>query len=380
MKLLTLTTLTLASAAPALHAADAPTAAAPHDDFPPVNPPYLAAYRWGAANKNGGAKANEAYAQWLGWPVVWAEDFEPNEQWDDNIEGGGWQLGEWSAWKKAVPGRRLVLSVPLLPGGWDLSGPKSGTGAHQKVSLAAGANGDYNIHFQHLAEHLVKYGLDDSILRLGWEFNGGWYTWRASTDADSFAGYWQQIVKTMRAVPGAEKLKFCWNPALGWQQLPSEKVWPGDDSVDYVGLDIYDDSWAKDTYPLPADATPEEVQARREKVWNQVLLNGDHGLRSWQKFAAQHHKPFTLPEWGVDKRADTHGGLDNDFFVTQIHRFITDPANNVYFTCYFDVQAGDGHHQLSPGLSGTEVTEFPRSAAVFKQLFSGPAATPSTAP
>ena len=59
--------------------------------FPKQAAPYLAAYRWGAANANGGAGANEAYAKWLGRPVVWAEDFEPTEHWADNIEGGGWQ-------------------------------------------------------------------------------------------------------------------------------------------------------------------------------------------------------------------------------------------------------------------------------------------------
>jgi len=27
---------------------------------------------------------------------------------------------------------------------------------------------------------MVKHKLADTILRLGWEFNGGWFTWRAS--------------------------------------------------------------------------------------------------------------------------------------------------------------------------------------------------------
>ena len=140
--------------------------------------PYLAAYRWGAANKNGGAAANEAFARWLNRPVVWAEDFEPTERWD-SLEGGDWQLGEWSRWKKAVAGRRLILSVPLLPGSWDRSGPRQGESVGKPVSLAAGARGDYNTRFKKLAVNLVHYRLADSVLRLGWEFNGGWYTWRA---------------------------------------------------------------------------------------------------------------------------------------------------------------------------------------------------------
>jgi len=330
--------------------------------------PYLAAYRWGAANSHGGAKANEAYAKWLGQPVVWAEDFEPIEQWDNNIEGGSWQLPEWQAWKAAVPGRRLILSVPLLPGGWDRGGPKRGDDVGP-VSWTAAANGDYNIHFQHLAENLVKYNLGDSVLRLGWEFNGGWYTWRASDNPKAFATYWQNIVTTMRAVPGAQNLQFCFNPALGWLQFPADQAYPGDQYVDIIGLDIYDDSWAQGTYPIPVDATPDQISAIRQKVWDEQLYGGNKGLKYWRDFAVSHHKLFALPEWGVDNRGDKHSGGDSPFFIQKIHDFITDPANNVYFACYFDVQAGDGHHQLSTGINGTDTVEFPNAAAEFLKLF-----------
>lgn len=347
-------------------------AAKPAAGFPISGAPYIAAYRWGAANKNGGAAANEAFARWLNLPVVWAEDFEPTERWD-SIEGGGWQLGEWSKWKKALPGRRLVLSVPLLPGPWDLSGPKQGDEVNQPVSLEAGARGQYNPRFKKLAENLVAYGLDDSILRLGWEFTGGWYAWRAGDRPEAYAAYWREIVKTMRAVPGAERLQFCWNPALGWVGYPPEKAWPGNEFVDIVGLDVYDDSWMKGTYPWPANTTPQEVDARRRLVWDKVILNGPGGLVFWRDFSARHKKPFSIPEWGVNNREDTHSGRDNAFFVEQMHKYIAEPANNVYFHCYFDVQAGDGHHQLSPGLAGTEKTEFPEAAAKFRALFGGAA-------
>ncbi len=50
------------------------------------------------------------------------------------------------------------------------------------------------------------------------------------------------------------------------------------------------------------------------------------------------------------------------------HRFINDPTNRFFLHGCFDVQAGDGHHQLSPGLSGTGTNEFPRSAEKFKEL------------
>ena len=330
--------------------------------------PQVGVYRWANSATN-----IDAFAGWLGWPVVWAEAFVGNETWD-NVAWPVWWLEGWSKWTQEKPGRRLILSIPLLPGPWDGSGPKNGSARGERVSLEDGAAGQYNHLFKTLAENLVKHRLNDTILRLGWEFNGGWYTWRAKGKEQAFAGYWRQIVKTMRAVPGTENLQFCWNPTLGYQQFPSEKAWPGDDFVDFVGVDVYDETWMKDTYPWPASASATEIEARRKKVWNDAILRGDHGLAFWSKFAREHRKPLTIPEWGVNNRVDPkeqHGGLDNVFFIEQMHRFIMDPANNVAFHCYFDVQAPDGHHQLSPGASGTEKTEFPLAAAKFKELFGG---------
>lgn len=344
-------------------------AAGAPDDLPPAaQEPHMGVYRWGAANRSGGAKANEAFARWLGLPSVWAEDFPPTEKWD-HLEGQGWQLGEWSHWKTNGPSRRLIFSVPMLPGPWNRKGPASGTAAGKPVSLACGAKGEYNEHFRRLAERLIKYGLGDSILRIGWEWNGGWYAWRARDDPASYAAYWRQIVSTMRSVHGAENLRFCWNPTICWTGFPVEQAWPGDEFVDLVGLDVYDQSYAKNTYPWPTNASPAEIMAVQQLTWEEVILNGDKGLAFWKAFAERHGKLFCIPEWGVHCPRDKHGGGDNPYFVEQMHRFIHNPSNHIFFHCYFDVQAVDGHHQLSPGLSGAETNEFPRSAAVFRELF-----------
>ena len=121
------------------------------------------------------------------------------------------------------------------------------------------------------------------------------------------------------------------------KQFPADQAWPGDEYVDIIGLDLYDESWAKDTYPFPADATSEEVEKRQRKTWNDVLLKGDHGIVFWKKFAEAHHKPLAFPEWGVAARPDKHGGMDDPYFIEQMSRFILDPANQVAFHCYFDV-------------------------------------------
>ena len=333
--------------------------------------PFLSAYRWDVGGLAKGE--HDAFAAWLNRTSVWPESHQPKETWD-NIEGAKWQLKPWSEWMRAHPGNRFILSVSLLAGPWNGSGPKTGIAAGVPVSLEEGAKGAYNEHYRKLAENLVRYGLGDAILRPGWEFNGGWMPWRVDNQkkAEAFVGYWRQIVTTMRAVPGAEKLHFNFNPNIGYLAYPADKSWPGDEYADSIGLDYYDDGYLPNTYPWPADATDDEIATRRKKVWD-YYLNSSYGLLWWKKFAAAHVKPLSFPEWGVNQKPDGHGGMDSVYYVEQMHAFITDPANNVLFHCYFDVNAGDGHHQLSPGV-GNKETQFPKAAARFKELFGLPKA------
>jgi len=326
---------------------------------PATGRPLLGVYTWGAGGLGKGYQ--DQFTDWLNQPIDLALDFQPLNSWSA-IEGEIGQLRAWSKWVQASPGRQLVLSVQLLP---------TASGKDTPASLEEGARGTYNEHFRRLAENLVKFGLDRSILRLGWEFNGVWYNYRAFKKEDAFAEYWRQIVKTMRDVPGADKLTFCWNPSNTILQSDARLCWPGDAYVDFVGVDVYDQSWLPDTYPIPQDASPDEQQKRRELAWMNWNFSAQHGgLEMWSAFARKHHKPLAIPEWGVCARKDGHGGGDDVYFVEQMYKFIADPANNVAFQCYFNVNAPDGAHQLTPknGLP----TQFPDSAKRFKELFGKP--------
>lgn len=356
----------LAAWAAALPAAESAPAKAPAAKVDPA----MAVYRWPLGTEN-----VDAVATWLGRPTLWAEDFIGPESWN-NIAWPVWWLEGWSKWQHAKPGRRLILGLPILAGPPDRTGPTQGTvELGVPVSLEKGAAGDYNHHFRQLAENMVKHKMTDTILRPGWEFNGGWYAWAAKGKEKLFAEYWRQIVKTMRAVPGTEGLKFAWNPTLGEQDFPAELAWPGDDYVDYVGLDVYDETWSQDTYPWPVGASDEVIAARHRKVWAEWTYGSARGLKFWRDFAVAHGKPLVIPEWGVKKQntpgEEQHGGLDDPYFVEQMHAFITNPDNHVYFHCYFDVNCDPpaGLHQLSPGLKGDEKTLFPKSAAKFRELF-----------
>ena len=112
------------------------------------------------------------------------------------------------------------------------------------------------MYFVTLAQTLVNGGEANAYLRLGFEFDGAWMAWAATTPSAeaSFAAYFQQIVTAMRAVPG-ENFRFVWNPdaaAFTQSGYSVAAAYPGNAYVDVIGLDAYDQSWA--TPQTPANA------------------------------------------------------------------------------------------------------------------------------
>jgi hypothetical protein len=233
-------------------------------------------------------------------------------------------------------GYQLVLGVPMIP---TRAGRPMGT-------LAAGAAGAYDGEFATLARTLVHYGEGNAILRLGWEFNGTWYPWSVTnqTDATNFAVYYRKIVTTMRSVSGAS-FRYVWNPTSGPEPESAQNAYPGDAYVDYVGLDLYDQVWG-----IPLDPT---------LAWPRYVTEAN-GLQWLSSFAATHHKPEVIPEWGVTIRSDGHGLGDDSLFVAKMAKWIS--THDVAFTSYFDVDAPDGQHDLLDG-------SFSRSLAVFERSF-----------
>lgn len=304
--------------------------------------PMLGVYR-GARNLAGA----DDFERWLGRDVGVQLDFLPGGSWKD-IEGSSWQLRHWSASE-----RTLVLTVPMLPGPRD----RSHDGG---VSLRDCSAGAYDIHWTRLADNLVAHRLGDSILRVGHEFNADWYAWRAAGQEADYAGCFRRVVRSMRKVPGSA-FAFNWNPALGRLDADPLLAYPGDSYVDTIGIDVYDQSWAPATYPIPAGASARDVLGRHQRTWSEVL-QGDLGLEFWSRFAHSRDKRLSIPEWGLTRRDDGHGGGDNPYFVEQMHRFVSDRRNGVAYFIYFDHDARDGEHRLTGG-------RFRRAASTFRACF-----------
>lgn len=172
---------------------------------------------------------------------------------------------------------------------------------------------------------------EGTIVRLGWEMNGKWYRgksrrWSTSGRDGRYANKFREIVVAMREANPT--LRFCWNPTLGQQwpqgeQFDPEAAWPGDEYVDIVGIDVYDNRWAPHQ---------DDEHAR----WSH-LRDQEHGLNFWVGFAAQHGKPLCLPEYATE--------LDSAVFVENMVAYAIE--HSFEFAVYWDFNAGDVNSSLA---------------------------------
>jgi hypothetical protein len=243
---------------------------------------------------------------------------------DGAAGAGGWRSS----------GYRLVLGVPIIP---------DGTGG----TLAGGAAGAYDSYFVTLAQNLLNAGEADAVLRLGWEFNGGWYNWsvRNSTDAANFAAFFRNIVNAMRSVPG-QAFQFVWNPnGDGPTNYTPDQAYPGSAYVDYIGSDMYDNCWCSPFTPQAAWASQ---------------LSHPWGLNWLASFAARQGRPVAFPEWGLSRRSDGHGMGDDPYFIDQFAAWIT--QSDVAWTSYFNADPSGQSDAITDG-------SFPLALAAFQRDF-----------
>ncbi len=280
-----------------------------------------------------------SFEQRLSRNLARGHDYLNKSSWSAMVDVG-WMANRW---KNAGYANKMVFTVPMLPD----------TVAKGYGPLASGAAGEFNSHFRTLAQRLVSHGLGRAVLRIGPEFNGDWFRWtmNVTNGAADFAAYWREIVRTMRAVPGAH-FKFDWaaNAGSKWigpgQQLEAADAWPGVDYVDYVGLDVYDQSWG---------AWAADPAAR----WNE-FVNQHNGMAWHAAFAAAKGKPMTFPEWGLVDRPDGHGGGDNPYFLEKMHYWIA--THNVAYHLYFEDSDPNAQYAVFSG-------RFPAAARTFVRLF-----------
>ena len=156
----------------------------------------------------------------------------------------------------------------------------------------------------------------------------------------------------MRSVPGAHFL-FDWCVNAGYRNVPLSSFYPGDDVVNIIGVDTYDNN----------ALNPKQVS------WN-AIYNEPDGLGAVLAFAKANGKPFSIPEWGlVPSQMPGGGGGDDPAYIDGIASVVAN--NNVAYQSYFD------------GLQeGPQFFNSPSSIAAYRVHFgaNGDAVDPSVRP
>jgi len=265
-------------------------------------------------------------ATWSDWVSPWFTSNPPPDS-------------QWAHWVQAAPGaRRLIIGQAMIPSGQMPSNWR-----------ALGAVGAYDGYIRTLGRNLVQAGLGSSVIDLGPEANGTWNVDNAGqTDVDfsQWRTYWARFARVMKSVPGAD-FTFDWDLNSAVRSIPLAKIYPGDQAVDLIGVDVYDTA----TPALPAAPSPSRWQA---------IAAQPGGVLAILAFAKRHAKPFSVPEWGLVSFAGKGGG-DDPTFVASIAALVRN--NTVAFQSYFD----------HPGIGGTlAIQKNPRAFAIYKKSFGGP--------
>ncbi|MEU3725957.1 glycosyl hydrolase [Streptomyces sp. NPDC031705] len=284
-----------------------------------------------------GVDMMQGLSRWLGGTDLRAgHTYLPGDTWA-NIEGEPASLDSWARWRKQRSDRLFVLNVPMLAGNED--------GApDDRVAelLRAGAHGAYDGHFRRLAERLVSLGVPDTVIVLGWEMNGFNYTHRCRPDPASWKQYWRRIVGAMRSVEG-QRFRFDFAPNRGPDAIAWTTCYPGDDVVDIIGMDSYDQP--------PGNTFAEYVDQ-------------PHGLRAQVDFARAHGKRISYPEWGLFRNGDNAEYMRDMLEWIAAHKplyhSITDYCPHGVWQCEENPQAAQVFRELLSQHRGGRRASLPR--------------------
>ncbi|MFG2458196.1 glycoside hydrolase family 26 protein [Streptomyces sp. NPDC048523] len=302
-------------------------------------------------------------SQWLGGAELRVgHTYLPGDRWT-NIEGRHGFLDVWADWRTRQADRMLVLNVPMME-----RNEENVSDAEVRQLLRRAADGAFDRHFRALAERLVELKVPDTIVVLGWEMNGTTYTHRCGPDPEAWKTYWKRIVTTMRAVPG-QKFRFDFAPSRGRDAVPWTECYPGDDTVDIIGMDSYDQ---------PTGLSFDEQ------------VKEPYGLQAQVDFAKAHGKPISYPEWGLFRNGDNSAYMRSMLAWMDVHKplynTLTDycphgvwqcadnpRSSQVYRSVLFGRTDDPTPQPTEPGGSTTPTTPVTPSAPVTP---TAPAATP----
>ena len=248
----------------------------------------------------------------------------------------------------------LVEAVPLAFGGI-IDANTAGGQALARGYLTATVNGTNDSLFRQAAVMIRDGGFPDAILRLGWEFDGGWYPWSSNGNCALWQTAFRHVHDVFTSV--SPNFRFDWTGNSTSLKLQASCAYPGDAYVDIIGLDNYDMGLA-----APYNSATHTWADPNTAFTTAITPN----LTFQRDFAIAHGKQVSFPEWGLFS-GDGHilGGGDNPTYIQRMHDWMaalpaTGPGSLAY-QAYFNYDDGS--------VAKFNLKNFPTSQALYRSLF-----------
>jgi len=153
--------------------------------------------------------------------------------------GGAWN-NFYPQWVDAVASHGSVPMITWMSDDYTIAGypnPRvEGAYSNQRIT-----SGGFDAFIRDWADGLKATGRL-VLLRLDHEMNGNWYAWAPGINGNTPASYvamWRHVHDVF-VEEGATNVRWVWSPNVDYPgAMPFEAMYPGDDYVDWVGLDGY---------------------------------------------------------------------------------------------------------------------------------------------
>ncbi len=223
-----------------------------------------------------------------------------------------------------------VLTVPLVT-------------KADAMKFAMVAAGDIDAEHAAVARKIHEAVGEGTIyLRLGHEADHG-YPWSytnegPAADPATYRAAWARIAKIYKTeMPNA---RLVWN-TLKNTRLKITDYYPGDDVVDVLSLDPYDNGFSR-YCDSAANWTVGCLGS-----WNPATGEAQ-GVAGMLGFAKSRGKRMAADEWGATNDSHTPGnGANNDYYVAAMYDFFNANRDYIEYESYYN-RAGEGRHQIWP--------------------------------
>jgi hypothetical protein len=244
-------------------------------------------------------------------------------------------------------------AVPMLSWmTWDPSstGPRSSS-AYSNLAIAGGAKDAYITSW---ARSLAA-AQGTVYLRLDHEMNGRWYPWSpgaGTSTAANFVAMWRHVHDVF-VREGASNVKWVWSPNVACGGCaPLASLYPGDDYVDWLGLDGYN------------------FGTTEGHVWQSF---DDVFRASYNDILRLSRKPLMLAELGTVEHGSTAAQTKSAWITDALHAIRT-RYRAIRAFVWFEKNNGSGQ-DFRLGSAARNVTAF-RTALASPVFVSGPLRLP----